>query len=244
MEVFYPGLHQPSDAKHFRRACVSVNRLRDRKSPIPNCRLFVDSGAFTEIALHGRYRHGSEVYALELARIDRDIAPIEIAVSQDFMCEGFMLAKTGLTVAEHQRLTVERFDELNFCLDIMLPERTFPLLPVLQGYEPQEYVRHVQMYGDRLKPGMWVGVGSVCKRNGSPKQIEAVLEAIHKARPGLRLHGFGVKMTSLKNPRVRELLYSADSMAWSYAARRENGRQNDWREAKRFTDAIEGVISS
>ena len=29
---FYVGLHQPSDAQHFDRCMVSVNRLRNRKS--------------------------------------------------------------------------------------------------------------------------------------------------------------------------------------------------------------------
>ena len=32
------------------------------------------------------------------------------------------------------------------------------LMPVLQGYLPSEYIC------DRLKEGMWVGIGSVCKR--------------------------------------------------------------------------------
>ncbi len=30
--MFFVGLHHPGDAKHFNRAFVSVNRLRDRKS--------------------------------------------------------------------------------------------------------------------------------------------------------------------------------------------------------------------
>ncbi len=69
-----------------------------------------------------------------------------------------------------------------------------------------------------------------------------MLWAIHQERPDLRMHGFGVKTTALLEPAVRHLLYSADSMAWSYAARREqSGRQNDWREAERFRLRVEGV---
>src|SRR5690606_34495854 len=45
---------------------------------------------------------------------------------------------------------------------------------------------------------------------------------------------FGVKLTALQSPLVRRLLYSADSMAWSYAARREGRNGNDWREAVVF----------
>lgn len=32
--LFFVGLHQPSDADHFERACISINRLRGRKQPI------------------------------------------------------------------------------------------------------------------------------------------------------------------------------------------------------------------
>ncbi len=44
---FYVGLHQPADAKHFGLACISINRLRGRKKPVPCGDVLVDSGAFT-----------------------------------------------------------------------------------------------------------------------------------------------------------------------------------------------------
>lgn len=45
-----------------------------------------------------------------------------------------------------------------------------------------------------------------------------VFVTLRSARSGLRLHGFGFKSTGLA--KVGGLLASADSMAWSYAARR------------------------
>jgi hypothetical protein len=223
---FYVGLHQPSDAKHFERACISINRLvgrRNRRKPV-GARLLVDSGAFSEISRHGRYRASVADYAGQLRGL-AGVAEIEAAVAQDYMCEPFILAKTGLTVADHQRLTIERYDAL---LAEGLP---FPIMPVLQGYEPAEYQAHVAAYGERLTPGMWVGVGSVCKRNANPASVLAVLGAIGAMRPDLRLHGFGLKRTALSQPDIRALLSSADSMAWSFAARREGRGRNDWREA-------------
>jgi hypothetical protein len=65
---------------------------------------------------------------------------------------------------------------------------------------------------------MWVGVGSVCKRNGSVADVTNVLAHIRAVRPDLNLHGFGLKLTALKNPSVRAMLHSADSMAWSQHA--------------------------
>lgn len=233
--IFYPGLHQPADARHFERACISVKRLAKRKKPLM-CRILLDSGAFTELAAHGCYRSTVAAYANEIRRLHWwGIADIEAAVTQDYMCEAFMLAKTGLTIADHQRLTIERYDAL---VDERLP---VPVMPVLQGYEPSDYVRHLAAYGDRLMPGMWVGVGSVCKRNARPDQVRAVLAAIHAARPDLSLHGFGLKRTALEDDAIREMLDSADSMAWSFAARFEGRNQNDWTEARRYAARLEAA---
>jgi hypothetical protein len=99
-------------------------------------------------------------------------------------------------------------------------------------------VRHIETYGDRLKFGAWVGVGSVCKRNGNPVAVLRVLLAIKRARPDLRLHGFGLKKTALACRPIRRLLRSADSMAWSYAARREGRDANDIQEAVRYRAAV------
>lgn len=86
---------------------------------------------------------------------------------------------------------------------------------------------------------MWVGVGSVCKRNRNPGSVVAILEAIAAERPDLRLHGFGVKITALANQRVRDLFHSCDSMAWSYAARMQGRDANDIGEAVRYSARIE-----
>ena len=105
-------------------------------------------------------------------------------------------------------------------------------MPVLQGYEPEDYARHVQMYGTLPE---WVGIGSICKRNQNPSVIGEILKVL----PARRYHAFGVKTTALQMDYVRDGLYSADSMAWSYAAWREGRNNNDWREAKRFADRMQ-----
>lgn len=232
---FYVGIHQPADARHLDPscACISINRLRGRKKAVDCGDVLVDSGAFTELEKYGHYRHGVEEYAAEIRRLhSAGVVNISAAVAQDYMCEAWMLEKTGLTVEDHQRLTIERYDEL---LAFDLP---VPILPVLQGFSPASYAKHVRDYGNRLKFGMWVGVGSVCKRQGDPSAIVAVLSAIKNLRPDLRLHGFGVKTTALLHPDVRDRLYSADSMAWSFAARKQGRNSNDWREAQGFADRI------
>ncbi len=229
---FFVGLHQPSDASRFDAAFVSVNRIRNRKSDFAVGDWIMDSGAFTEIATYGHYRHGVEEYAEQIRRW-KNCGNMIAAVSQDYMCEPWMLEKTGLTVADHQRLTIERYDALLAC------DTGAYIMPVLQGYAASDYVAHIRAYGDRLAFGAYVGVGSVCKRNGNPAAILRVLDAIKAERPDLRLHGFGLKTTALNCAPIIAQLYSADSMAWSFAARKAGGNPNDWREAKRFEARIE-----
>lgn len=69
-----------------------------------------------------------------------------------------------------------------------------------------------------------------------------MLYSISRVRPDLRLHGFGIKRTALASAIVRNLLHSADSMAWSFAARREGRDANDWREAAQYRDRIDGAL--
>lgn len=229
---FFVGLHQPSDARHIPAACISVARLRPRKAPLLAHDWIMDSGAFSTLARHGGYPDSPAAYAAEIERW-RGCGNLLAAVAQDFMCEPAMLAKTGLTVATHQRLTIERYDALRALVSGVY------ILPVLQGYRTAEYVDHLRQYGARLGPAAWVGVGSVCKRNSQPALVLEILQAVHAERPDLQLHGFGVKKTSLWDPRVRRELASADSMAWSFAARYEGRNQNDWREAVQFAAAVE-----
>lgn len=232
---FYVGLHQASDAQHFDRCCIHVGRLDGRKKPLGCRELLLDSQAFMKLRLYGGYPELPEAYAAKVERIAPLVETLT-AVTEDYMCEPFMLTKTGLTTADHQRMTIERYDLIRAALDAHIY-----LMPVLQGYQPREYVQHLHDYGERLPSDAWVGVGSVCKRNSDPAAIRAVLLAIKAVRPDLKLHGFGVKTTALASPTVRQLLHSADSMAWSSAGRWEDGRSaNDWRVAERFAARIEG----
>lgn len=229
--MFFVGLHQPSDCRHFQRSFVSVNRLVDRRGPFEVRDWIMDSGAFSEIQEHGRYRTSVDAYAQRIHRWSY-VGNMLAAVAQDYMCEPFIVERTGLSVAIHQKLTIARYDELR-----ELVSRVH-VMPVLQGYEVADYLSHLAQYGNRLTHGMWVGVGSVCKRNVNVGEIEAILWAIKCERPDLRLHGFGLKTTALKSAKVWGLLHSADSMAWSFAARKQKRGANDWRNAKRFEDQI------
>jgi hypothetical protein len=192
---------------------VSHRRLAKRRTlPRAAGRWALDSGGFTELTLHGRWDTTPAVYAAAVRRYRAEIGGLDWAAPQDWMCEPAMLARTGLTIAEHQARTVTNLAELR----AIAPE--VPWVPVLQGWDRDDYLRCVDRYsaaGVDLAAEALVGLGSVCRRQSST-QIAGIAATL--AGLGIRLHGFGVKTLGLG--RYARHLASADSLAWSYDARR------------------------
>lgn len=234
---FYLGTHRLGIARHFPKVFISANILWGRRAGFVVWDWVMDSAAFSQIVDHGRFLYDVPTYC-RLIRWWAQTRTLRAAVTQDYMCEDIALAKTGLRVIDHQRLTIERYDEL------MRLRPPVYILPVLQGYRPHEYLDHLAQYGDRIGRSAWVGVGSVCKRNGTPEDVYRVLAAIKDRRPELRLHGFGLKTTSLTDPRVLGLLHSADSMAWSYHERRHGRDANGLAGARAFYERIQAAIKT
>src|SRR5688572_22878073 len=113
--IFYLGTHQPHWlARTAAPLFVSARRLRDRKSlPRALGPWALDSGGFSELKLFGTWTVTARQYAAEVRRWRDEIGNLEWAAPQDWMCEPFMLAKTGYTVYQHQQFTVNNFLTLN-----------------------------------------------------------------------------------------------------------------------------------
>ena len=226
--TFYLGVHRLTGLARFERVMVSVNVLEHdrRESDFPVRSWIMDSGAFTRVT-SGRGHMALDEYARWIRRF-AECGDLEAAVSQDYMCEPIALEATKWTVAQHQKETTVRY--------LALLDRDLPvyLMPVVQGQTPDDYRRHLEQYGRTLEEGAWVGVGSVCKRNGSPNEVVEILRAISTDRPDLLWHGFGLKKTALASGFVRSMLYSCDSMAWSLAARKAGRDANSLDEAARY----------
>lgn len=218
---FYLGTHEPSWLATAKVPLfVSHRRLaRLRRSlPVAATGWALDSGGFSELSLHGRWVTTPADYVAAVRRYDTEIGRLDWAAPQDWMCEPVMIAKTGLSVAEHQRRTVANFVELSDrWADASDAES--PFMPVLQGWERDDYLRCIEMYAEAgvdLAAFPIVGVGSVCRRQHT-SEIGDILRAILATDPGLPLHGFGVKTLGLAE--YGHLLTTADSLAWSFRAR-------------------------
>jgi hypothetical protein len=191
---------------------VSRRRLSERRRlPQALGPWALDSGAFTELRQYGRFLLKADDYVREIERFAGEIGGLAWAAPQDWMCEPFMLERTGLTVAEHQRRTIASYLELR--------ARTPLVIPVIQGWALSDYDAHVEQYaraGVDLTQSPIVGVGSICRRQVTQVGVQ-IIEWLWGL--GLRLHGFGFKTAGLRA--VAHLMASADSMAWSFQARRD-----------------------
>src|SRR5436190_20996822 len=106
---FYLGTHEASwlarlDVPLF----VSHVRLRRFKTlPAARTAWALDSGGFTELSKNDRWVTEPAAYVDACRRYMAEIGRLDWAAPMDWMCEPFMVAKTGLSVDCHQPFTVE-----------------------------------------------------------------------------------------------------------------------------------------
>jgi hypothetical protein len=213
---FFLGTHHPHWLGQLDVPLFVSRRALQRVKKLPRARASwaLDSGGFSELTIAGEWLLSSKDYVALVRRYHDEIGRLEFAAPQDWMCEPDMLARTGLTVAEHQRRTTANYLELR----ALAPE--LPFIPVLQGWTPGEYFDHWEAYeraGVDLRAQPLVGVGTVCRRQNT---LRASMLLADLAEEGLHLHGFGLKRTGLDSIGGR-MLASSDSLAWSFHARRE-----------------------
>jgi hypothetical protein len=206
--------------------CVSFRSLAGVVTPRPaTCRWMLDSGAYTELKDHGAWTVTPLRYVQEVARLDREAGSLDWAATQDWMCEPWVIhggwhdgqhyAGTHLSVLEHQKRSVANYRE---CVRWWpeFSDAECPFMPPVQGWEIWEYEQCVRMYEDagiNLSGYPVVGLGSVCRRQGTA-EITYLAEML---TPRFAIHGFGVKTRGLL---ASDRFTSADSMAWSYDAYR------------------------
>ncbi len=211
--LFYLGTHHPHWlAKAGVPLFVSHGTLRRYVSlPRAICRWALDSRGFSELSQHGRWTIKPADYVAAVRRYRDEIGMLDWAAIQDWMCEPVIREKTGLSVEEHQRRTVDNWMELR----TLAPE--IPWLPVLQGWTPGDYLECVYKYDCTKTPWRWgvVGLGSVCRRQ-SLTWIHGLIRWLHSTE--LQIHAFGFKTTGLETSAT--YLHSSDSTAWSMNARR------------------------
>lgn len=213
----YLGTHQPHwlTRTEFTEQCVPLciahHRLNGyRTLPRAVTPWMLDSGAYQHLTEHGQWKTSPYAYAKAARRYYDEIGKMDMCAIQDWMTEDEVMRKTGLTVYDHQIKTIASY------LNLLTLDEDLPWFPVIQGRTMDDFLRHIDLYdqaGIDLTLETVVGIGSVCRLQRT-RQAARIIERIWQM--GIRLHGFGLKITGLRN--VADLLYSSDSMAWSYNA--------------------------
>lgn len=211
---FYLGTHKTNWLTQVNVPLfISHRQARTKKKPLQATTTWaLDSGGYTELSTYGEWRTGLSEYVDAVARYT-EWGGLEWAAQQDWMTEPWVLEKTGKSVQEHHELTVQNYLDLS--------ATGLPFKASLQGPNLDDYLRHFEMFasaGVDLTTHDLVCVGSVCRRAGTAEAEEICREL---AALGLKLHGFGVKVTGLR--RYADVLASSDSLAWSFRARRAAG---------------------
>ncbi len=220
---FFLGAPNPAWLWRYPDVPLFVSRRQMPKSKFQRAvtNWALDSGGFTELQQYGMWTIDAHEYGVLIDRYHRNVGRLLWAAPQDWMCEpivihggyvgGQRFAGTGLSVREHQIRTVENFLELEGSCQV-------PIIPVIQGFSIDEYHDCIELYvrnGVDLTTYPTVGVGSICRRQATQEACD-ILKSI--CQRGINIHGFGLKREALKN--VVSSLVSADSMAWSFNARR------------------------
>lgn len=209
----YLGIYQIKHAQFAPQFMFSFNRLKNRKLSVPfnNYDWIMDSGAFSEINLNGKYTYTAQEY-LHCVELHQP----KMFFNMDYMCEPFVLKKTNLTIKEHQEKTIDNQIKITDLLKLFNIKGEFA--GCIQGWNINDYINHIDMLKSQRLITDNMGVGSICRRH-SEIEILNILQAIKKEIPNIKLHGFGIKTNALKNPIIHKCLNSCDSMAWSFAGR-------------------------
>lgn len=237
---FYLGVHEPSWLASAGVPLFVSRRRLARKGPrktFPRAAApwVLDSGGFTELSRPPhRWELSVDDYVAEVEVYRREIGRLAWVAPQDWMVEPWIVAKTGLTVAEHQRRTVANFVELRQRLGALV-------VPVVQGWTLDDYLRCWDLYhraGVDLEWEPTIGLGSVCRRQDTA-EAAVIVRGVAAQLAGVQLHGFGVKSTGLEI--FGDCLTSADSMAWSFHAKQE-GRAGEDPSSLRLFDTSQRVM--
>lgn len=218
MSLFYLGSTNPSWFKLTTVPLFLSHRRLHKKKTFYRARgnWCLDSGGFSELSLFGEWRTTEDYYVEKVKIYNQEIGNLVWAAPQDWMCEPFIIEKTGLSIEIHQERTIDSF----ISLKSRCPEVHWT--PILQGWEPADYNSHIEQYlrrGIDLREEEIVGLGSVCRRQGLKETIPMIRDIVAQ---GISLHGLGFKKLGLRA--CADILTSSDSAAWSFHARRNKIR--------------------
>lgn len=185
--------------------------------------LFVDSGGYSLMIAEGEHPPADD-YLDTVADYDADMFAV-----QDYPCEPGILDKYGRSVRDHQRRTTVATAQ---CL-VRAEERGIDAEPlaVIQGWDSDDYIRHIRELRAEGLLTEHIGIGSVCRRNQDREIRRIIADVANELKPHHKIHAFGVKNSILADKATRERLHSADTTAWYFRNYQDRNDIDDtWQE--------------
>ena len=208
---FYYGSSWHWPLPYLPRVMLSYNMLRKIKKAWEITMPFMmDSGAFAVIQKYGKYPYTPEEYAEGIEKWHPDIA-----WTMDYPCEPSAQKRGDYNPGKAQEMTIDN--------QIRLLDLNASTQMVIQGWTINDYLENIDRIKDHGLLTEHLGIGSVCRR-GQNREIARIIRAIRNNVPSwVKLHGFGIKVSVLKDTDARFYLHSVDSQSWGYEM-----RYGDW----------------
>ena len=227
-----------TDAFENRRGMLSAGMVytcdNQWRYTVPKCKeLFVDSGGFQVTARWDlEYPYSVETLFEYAERVGADYL-----AAPDYACEPELHDSTvsnriGMTVEGHAQAMALYEDR----------EWSFQLVPVLQGYEVEDYEHCIDWFESEGMIRDYMAVGTVCKRD-RVKSIHNVLQAIKRKLPDVDLHMFGMTLNAWKDRRLWGQFKSADTAAWNWGCGTQEEKKRALKEYEQKINRIETAIA-
>ncbi len=204
---------QIKTCRELRYPYVLINfATKKNKPPKYGPALFVDCGGFYSSLKAGRYTTVDQEYLDYISQHNPHLWAL-----RDYPCEPQVLQQWGKTAEENIDRTVYHHKAL---LELAESQDLHNIaVPVLQGWTVDNYLFCLDRFREEGLIRDYMAIGSVCRR-GQVSQIRKIILALRKELPTwVRLHGFGLKLTALRERAIWDALHSVDTGAWDYEAR-------------------------
>jgi len=174
--------------------------------------IFLDSGGFSFFTKYSEYPFSVKEYVEwihEMQKINN--GKVKYVATMDYPCEPSINRKAFSSNKERIEKTVENAIK---CFKNEIPAKW---IPVLQGYNLDEYVFCLNLYKKHGILTDYIAVGSMCKRSN----ISEIVKIVHEIKKNYKgkIHLFGLAIKALQNKALFDMIYSCDTIGYTFASK-------------------------
>ncbi len=195
---------------------IYKNPTKPIELPANGKRFMIDSGAYDFLIREKNddFPFTATEYAEVMINLPLDNFKSFTVVSMDYICSpeeennNMELIEKTLDNAEFLKHEFNNCQKINF-------------MPVVQGYQKQEYIHCVKEMVRReiIQEGDYIGIGSLVARR-KLKETRAIIRTISnylkKEISNFKMHCFGINLSIIKDKEIFNMINSIDSLTWTF----------------------------